>query len=71
MTSFDLGDFRVKLDERSMTFTVLAAEVVADVYSCLAISTICNEAVDLELEVERLASEIVAGVEIRALQPPA
>jgi hypothetical protein len=35
MTSFDLGDFRVKLDERSMTFTVLAAEVVADGYSCL------------------------------------
>ena len=35
------------------------------------LGTFANEAVDLELEVERLASEIVAGVEIRALQPPA
>ena len=50
------------LGDGSIVVAVLAAEVVPDAFSCLAISVLCNVPVDLELAVERLASEVIAGV---------
>lgn len=61
----------VHLGDGSMVVAVLAAEVVPDAYSCLVITTICNQAVDLDLDAERLTSEIIAKVEPRAPYPPA
>lgn len=53
----------VHLGDGSMVVAVLAAEVVPDAYSCLVITTICNQAVDLDLEAESLTADIVDRVE--------
>ena len=53
------------MGDRSMVVAVFAAELVPDAFSCLAISTLYNEAVDMDLAVERVTSEVIAAIELR------
>jgi hypothetical protein len=50
--------------ESSVVVAVLAADFAPDTFSCLAITVFCNVPADLDLAIERLLSEVIAGVSV-------
>jgi hypothetical protein len=54
----------VHLGDHSIVVAAFAADAIGDRIPCFVIAVICNQAVDLDLDVERLASEVISSLEI-------